>query len=115
MQGLLIVDHARPVQKKFAVLLALFLRRFRGGHDRQPLLNFGDFDLQRLAGESHVLLGGGDVAGEPEEKIGSRDIGERITEAHVAPVDDAPLAFGRDDDVRRVEVAVAERLPRAKL
>ena len=111
MQGLLIVDHARPVKEKLVILGALLLLGGLGsGHDREPLLDVGDLGLESLASDRHVLLGGGHMAGEPEEEIRARHIGKRIAEADVAPVDDAPFAVGRDDDVRGVEVAMAESL-----
>ena len=108
---LLDVDDACPVDEQFVVLRRLVAAGFRRGDDREPLLHVGELDLQRLARERHVLLRRRDVAREPEQEIRARDISERIAEAHVAPVDHAPVALRRDDHVRRIEVAVAERLP----
>ena len=86
-EGLLDVDDARPVEEELVVLRRLVARRFRRGDDRQPLLHVGELHLERLAGEGHVLLRRRDVAREPKEEVRARDVGERIAEADVAPVD----------------------------
>ena len=108
---LLNVDDARPVDEQFVVLRRLVAAGFRRGDDREPLLHVGELHFQRLAREGHVLLRRRDVTREPEQEIRARYVGERVAEAHMAPVDHAPVALRRDDHVRRVEVAVAERLP----
>ena len=108
--GLLIIDYAGPMKEKLVILGALLLGGFSRRDDRKILLNIGDLNLKGFARESHILLGSGDMAGEPEEKVRTGDVGERIAKSYVAPVDNAPIAVRGDDDVSRIEVAVAERL-----
>ena len=104
---LLDVHYARPVDEQLMVLRRLVAAGFRRGDDREPLLHVRELHLQRLARERHVLLRRRNVTREPEEEVRARDVGERVAEAHVAPVDHAPVALRRDDHVRRVEVAMA--------
>ena len=59
---LLDVDDARPVDEELVVLGRLVARRFRRGDDRKPLLHVGELNLERLAGEGHVLKAGAHAA-----------------------------------------------------
>ena len=65
----LIVDDADPVEEELVVLRGLLLRGLGGRDDRQVLLDVAERDLERFAGERHVLLGGRHVAGQPEEQV----------------------------------------------
>ena len=88
--------------------MSVALNRLRSGDDGHPLLNVLFCGVRFLAKKVEVFVSRLFVAFEAEQKVRSRRVGGTVTLRRVRPVDDIRLTGGSDDDIARVEVAVAK-------
>ena len=89
-------------------LFFVTLDRLRSCDDRHPFLNILFFRMALCAEHIEILLCAVDIAVQPEEQIRSCNVCGSISLRCVRPVYDIGRAVVCDDDILRVEVAVAK-------
>ena len=89
-------------------LFSKFMDFFKFYALRHPLLNVLLCSIALFAEGIEIKLCALDISVKPEEKIGARNVCRSVALSCVRPVDNVGSAVLGNNDVRRVEVAVAD-------